>query len=278
VIDVDEQSFQAEVIDRSQSVPVVLDFWAPWCGPCRTLGPTLEKLAKEAQGAWVLAKVNVDNNPRLAQAFGVQGIPAVKAVQAGRLVAEFTGAQPEGQVRTWLKRFVPESAQKAAEDLAALAERDPQAAAQRYRAILAKDAENNEARLALGRILLSNGDAEGGELLRLVPPGSPQYQAAQGWLTLASITSEVDRSSAFELLERVDANPADLEARYELATHQIGGRRYDDAIGNLLEIVARNREFRDDGARKALLALFAALGDQNPLVSAGRRRLANLLF
>jgi putative thioredoxin len=279
VIDVDEQSFQAEVVDRSHDAPVVIDFWAPWCGPCRTLGPVLEKLAGEARGAWVLAKINVDENPRLAQAFGVQGIPAVKAVHQGRLVAEFTGAQPESQVRTWLKRFVPERAEEAPpEDLAALAERDPQAATQRYRAILAKTPDDAAAMLGLGRLLLAAGDGEGAALLKGVPVTAPQYQAAQGWLTLGKLVAEADREAAFELLARVDQDPADLEARYQLAAHQIGGQRNEDAIEHQLEIVARNRELREDGARKALLALFAALGDQHPLVASARRRLANLLF
>ncbi|HEU5085915.1 MAG TPA: tetratricopeptide repeat protein, partial [Roseiflexaceae bacterium] len=243
------------------------------------LGPTLEKLAKEARGAWVLAKVNVDNNPRLAQAFGVQGIPAVKGVANGRLVAEFTGAQPESQVRAWLKRFVPERAEEApAEDLFTLAERDPVAAEARARAILEQDPANDEACVALGQSLVQALNPEGAELLRAVQPASPQYSRAQAWLTLNEMLSEVDSSAAFDLLARVDAQPGDLEARYALAAHQIAGHRYGDAIDNLMAIVARNREFRSDGARKALVALFTGLGDGNALVGPARRQLANLLF
>jgi putative thioredoxin len=278
VIDVDERSFQQEVVERSRSVPVVIDFWAPWCGPCRTLGPTLEKLAGESKGAWVLAKVNVDNNPRLAQAFGVQGIPAVKAVHDGKLVDEFTGALPESQVRTWLKRFVPDSASQQLEDLAALEAHEPLVAEQRYRQMLAKEPTNDDARLGLGRLLVQAGSPEGATLLGGIKLGSPQHAQAQAWLILAALFAEAEASEAFELLGRVDESPSDWDARYLLAAHQIKGGRHADAVDLLLKIVAANRAFRDDGARKALLALFTALGDQHPLVAPGRRQLANLLF
>jgi putative thioredoxin len=278
VIEVDERNFQKEVVERSRSTPVVIDFWAPWCGPCRTLGPTLEKLAAEGKGSWVLAKVNVDNNQRLAQAFGVQGIPAVKAVSDGRLAEEFTGVLPESQVRAWLQRFVPPSVEQAAEDLAALATRDPQIAQQRYRDMLASDPKNDDARLGLGRLLVLAGDPEGQDLLQGIALGTPGYPRAQAWLTLATYLGEADPQSAFELLGRVDEDPADLQARYELAALKLGGRRYDEAIDLLLDIIARNRAFQNDAARKTLIAIFTALGDQEPVVMTGRRRLANLLF
>jgi putative thioredoxin len=281
VIEVDERSFQKEVVERSQTTTVVIDFWAPWCGPCRTLGPMLEKLAGEAKGAWVLAKVNVDNNQRLAQAFGIQGIPAVKAVRDGRLVDEFTGALPESQIRAWLKRVVPTEvgpAAEAAEDLPALEASDPQAAIRHYEKTLKDNPEDDATRLALGRMAYLARDPQAAGILREIKAGSPSYQAAQAWLTLAELTSDLDESDAFELLGRVDSGPADLEARYQLAAHQIAGQRYADAIDQLLEIVARNRGFREDGARKILLAVFAALGDQEALAQAGRKRLANLLF
>jgi putative thioredoxin len=278
VIEVDERNFQQEVLERSRKVPVVVDFWAPWCGPCRTLGPILEKLATEAKGAWVLAKVNVDNNPNLSQAFGVQGIPAVKAVRDGQLIDEFTGALPESQVRTWLKRFVPASAEQAAEDLRALETSNPAVAEQRYRQLLEQDPKRDDVRVALGRVLFATANPESIEWLQSIALGSPAYQEAQAWLTLDEYRNSIGEEDAFDLLHQVDQNPGNLEARYQLAAHHVQGGSYEQAIEQLLAIVGRNRSFRDDAARKIMLAIFIALGNQSPISTAGRKQLANLLF
>ena len=278
VLDVDERSFQKEVLERSQAVPVVVDFWAPWCAPCRTLGPILEKLAAEAQGSWTLVKVNVDENPRLSQMFGVQGIPAVKAVHKGKLVSEFTGAQPESQVRAWLKQFMPEATEPTQIAPAVDELRDPQAAIASYRQLLSQDEKNAEARLGLGRVLAGLGDAEAIVVLREIEPGSALFAQSQAWQLLAELIAEHKQADAFGLLEKVDAEPANSEARYSLAANYIAGRRYEDAIEQLLAIVMRDRSFRDDGARKTLVALFTVLGDQHALVGSARKRLANLLF
>jgi putative thioredoxin len=226
----------------------------------------------------VLAKVNVDNNQRLAQAFGVQGIPAVKAVFDGKLINEFTGVIPESQVRAWLKKFVPASPEQEAADLVSLEASDPQTAEQQYRQLLAKDPTQDDSRLGLGRLLIAAQNPEGIELLRMVAPGTSNYSQAQAWIALAEYMATVNEEGAFDLLAQIDANPADLEARYQLAAHYVKGRTYAQATEQLLEIIARSRSFREDAARKVLVALFNAIEDQNPLVVAGRKRLANLLF
>jgi putative thioredoxin len=277
VFDADERTFQSAVLEHSRTTPVVVDFWAPWCGPCRVLGPTLERLANEAQGAFVLAKVNVDENPRLAQAFRVQGIPAVKAFRDSRVVDEFTGALPETQVRAWLKRFVPAPGDQLVEAAEALEVSDPAEAAARYRVALGDDPENQAALLGLGRVLVAQGQPEGIATLHQIEAGSSVYPQAQAWLTLADFFAENGADSAARLAHQVEANPSDLEARYHLAASLARSRDYQAAIDQLLAIVERNRAFRDDGARKMLLALFSALGD-DPIVAQGRRRLANLLF
>jgi putative thioredoxin len=277
VIEVNERDFQALVLERSRTTPVVVDFWAPWCGPCRTLGPILERLAGEAKGAFVLAKVNVDNNQRLAQTFRVQGIPAVKAFRDGQVVDEFAGAIPESQVRAWLKRLVPAPSDSLVEAAAALEQRDPSEAAARYRVALGEDPNNSAALFGLGRLLVTQGNPEGVEALRQIPIGTPLYPRAQAWLTLADFFEQAGEN-AQTWLDQLGNDPSDLEKRYRLAAQMARGQRYDEAIAQLLAIIERDRAFRNDGARKALLALFEALGGQDPLVVEGRRRLANALF
>jgi putative thioredoxin len=208
----------------------------------------------------------------------VQGIPAVKAFRDGRVVDEFTGALPESQVRAWLKKLVPAPANGALEAALALEERDPAEAAARYRLALGDDPDSVDALIGLGRLLVLQGDREGAEALRQVPSDAPQHAQAQAWLALADFFAQANGQALETLSSQVAANPNDLEARYQLAARLAGQRQYGEAIDQLLAIVERSRSFRDDGARKILLAMFAALGDQNSLVVDGRRKLANALF
>jgi putative thioredoxin len=278
VIEVNERTFKEAVLERSRKVPVVVDFWAPWCGPCRALGPTLERLAAEAKGAFVLAKINVDENQRLSAAYQVQGIPAVKAFRDGQVVDEFTGALPESKVRAWLKRLVPSETDQIAAAAAELEASDPEAAAARYRVVLGSDPSNTAALFGLGRLLAGQGNPEGVAVLHEIQPGTPLYPQAQAWITLADLLTNADGAAQPELEQQIAATPNDLEARYRLAVQQVRDQRYDEAVAQLLELIGRARSFRDDAARRALLALFEALGPQNPVVAQGRRKLANLLF
>lgn len=278
VIEVNESSFGQDVLVQSQEVPVVVDFWAPWCGPCRTLGPLLERLATEARGAFILAKVNVDNNQRLAASYQVQGIPAVKAFRDGRVVDEFSGALPESQVRAWLQRVVPAPADKLAEKASALEQANPQQAQVLYRQALDIDARHPASLFGLGRMLVSAGDPAGVELLAQIPAGTPVYPRAQALIGLAGFLAGAANSDPAVLSQRIDRNGNDLEARYHLAAHLVGEKEYAQAMDQLLAIVMRNRAFEDDGARRVLLALFDTLGDDHALVATYRRKLANALF
>lgn len=277
VIDVDERSFESAVLARSREVPVIVDFWAPWCGPCRTLGPILERLAHESNGAFVLTKVNVDENQRLATVFQVQSIPAVKAFRDGKLVDEFMGALPESQIRMWLKRLVSSEGDELVQAAAALEDTKPQEAIARYRLALGSDPSNTAALFGLGRLLTLEGDPEGAKVLAEIPAGTPFSSRAQALLELGAFFSEAKENKA-ALEARVAANTNDWEARYQLAATEARSNNYTAAFDHLLTIVGRNRAFLNDGARKAMLGLFALLGEENPLIPEYRRKLSAVLF
>lgn len=277
VIDVNERNFEQEVLRRSYEVPVVVDFWAPWCGPCRQLGPVLERLAQAGAGSWVLAKLNTDENQRLAQAFRIQGIPAVKAFRDGKVVDEFTGALPESQVRSWLNRIVPSEGDLLVGAAELLEASNPEEAIARYQLALGSDPQNANALFGLGRLLITLGRDEGQQVLREVPGSSPLFGRAQALLGLSDFFKQAADANEHELLERA-AQPSDYAARYQLAAVFARTQRYEDALKQLLAIVQRNRAFGDDAARKTILGLFALLGNEHPLVASYQRKLASALF
>jgi putative thioredoxin len=277
VIDVNERDFAAAVVQRSADAPVVVDFWAPWCGPCRVLGPVLERLAKEAGGAWTLAKINVDQNQRIAAQFGVQGIPAVKAFRDGKVVAEFTGALPESQVRAWLKQVVPSEIDQLLAKARQQERDDPAAAAATYRRIMSQDPSSAGALLGLGRVLLLLGDPEAEATLRQIKPGTKEHTAAQSLLDLAPLLAS-GVGDLDGVRDRVAADPNDVAARWNLAALLARRQQWEDALRHLLVIVERNRAWGDDAARRAMLAIFALLGEEHPLVARYRRQLASAVF
>ena len=277
-IDVSTDTFEREVIEASRQAPVLVDFWAPWCGPCRVLKPVLEKLAAEYQGKFRLAKVNSDENPELSAQYGVRSIPSVKAFVDGKLADEFLGARPESAVREFIEGLLPSPAdllRKDAMDAAAREDSD------RALTLLAQAAEldpmNDAVHADTAEILLARGRIAEAKAAagRLSPLASQdrrigtllaQLQFADG--------ANVDPSA---LEARIAGNPNDLEARLQLAKALVTQRRYEPALEQLLEIIRRDRKWNDEAGRKTMLSVFDVLGGQGELVSKYRRQLAAAL-
>ncbi len=274
VKDVDTAAFQRDVIDRSKEVPVVVDFWAAWCGPCKVLGPLLEKLAGEFAGGFELAKVDVDSNQELAGQFGVQGIPTVVGFKDGAPVGQFTGALPEHSVLQWLRQIVPSEADMlaaAAGDL--LDEGEASAAERSYREALTIDPHHVDAAVGLASLLI---DAEKNqEALDLLGPVPPTQEVER--LQAAARMGTVDTNAIPDLEARLVTDPDDTAARIELGRALAATHQFEPALQHLLEAVSRGGETRDE-ARRAMLDVFEVLGSDHDLTITYRRRLASALF
>ena len=278
-IDVNEENFEAAVLERSSEVPVLVDFWAEWCGPCKALGPVLEKLADEYAGGFVLAKLNVDENPNLAGMFGIQGIPAVKLFRDGDLASEFTGALPEPTLREFLTKFLPSASDKEAQAALAL-EADGKLAEAKaaYEAILAGAANHGQALLGMARLAMNGGDNGAAlEYLERISIIADERKEADRMVAKINLQAGGAQNEA-ALRQMIAADPKNLEARFDLAQALAGVEKYDEALDEFLHVIKADRKFKDDGARKAMVQIFEVLGGEDPLTDKYRSELAAVLF
>jgi len=281
-----DQSFMADVIETSQETPVVVDFWAPWCGPCKQLMPVLERVVKDAKGCVKMVKINIDENPGVAGQLGVRSIPAVYAFKDGKPVDGFQGGQPESELKKFVGRLtgesdpIAEAATLAARAKDSLAAGDPGGAAQDYAQALSLNPESAEAMAGLIRLYIDGGNEDAAADLFASAPESmldhPEIIAVRSQLTLTEQAVEPDEAA--ELVAAVNANPNDLDARLTLAKALAASGRNGEAVEHLLYSIRKNRAHNNEAARLFLLTIFEAEGPTSDVSIEGRRTLSSILF
>ena len=287
MVEIDEIEFEREVLAAPAEVAVLVDFWAPWCGPCRALGPLLERLEESYGGRFKLVKINSDANPELSAYYGVRSIPYVIAFLGGKPVDSFVGALPEGQVRAFLERVMPGPAElERLKALRLIEQGRVEDAATALRTAIALDPTRDGARLDLVELLIGRVPppldparlAEAESLLAAVRSNTrsePRWRALD--MRVSSLRSAASLPSSETLRERVAADPGDVNARFELAQQYVAQRQLKPALEQLLEIIARDRKAADGEPRRMMLAIFELLADQPQLVSDYRRKLSALI-
>jgi putative thioredoxin len=285
VKDATTQTFIKDVIEESKRQPVLVDFWAPWCGPCKQLTPIIEKVVKAAKGKVKLVKMNIDEHPAIPGQLGIQSIPAVIAFVNGQPADGFLGALPESQVVAFLERVTKQRIGGEEKDLlkaadAALAEGDAAGAAEMYADLLAKDGANVAALAGLARAYVETGALDQAKQTLAMVPEAKRNEASVAAARAALELAEQARSVGplADLEQKVAANPLDYQARFDLALALNAKGRRQDAVDHLIEIVRRDRKWNDDGARKQLVQFFEAWGPTDEATVDGRKRLSSILF
>jgi len=281
IIDVTEENFESVVLDAPEDVTVLVDFWAPWCAPCRMMEPIFEKLASSYNGRLRIAKINTDENPILGGHFGIQGIPAVKIFRSGELVSEFTGALPEAQLCQILDRFVAsETDDIASQGQKWLAEGQIAKAKHCFENAFTIDPDNLGAKLGLAQIALHESDlAKAEQLASSIEAHEKEYDAAQGILNrLGFMKACQEWGGKYACAERIDKNPDDLDARFALASCLAAEGRYQEALEEFLTIVKKNKTYKEGAVKFAMVKVFSIIGQRSPLADEYRDKLEWILY
>lgn len=281
IVDVTPEDFPEKVLEASQEKPVLVDFWASWCRPCLMLAPILEKLAREFEGAFILARLNTEEAPELAAQYRIQSIPNVKLFRDGQPVDEFVGVVPEEEIRTFLRRHCPTEADRlAAAGEGKLGENLTEEARRLFQQALDADPDHDGALLGLAKLALNDGEIEEAEeLARKISPFSPRVEETEPILSciqFARLCREFGGSGAVG--GHQGQSSGDAESLYRLACCQAANGEYGESLENFLQVVKKDRKLRDDGARKAMLEVFKIVGVRSPLADEYRNRLAKVLF
>lgn len=267
----DTQNFEQDVIQQSYTIPVLVDFWAAWCAPCRMLGPVLERLAERHAGKWVLVKLNTEQYPQIAAEYGIQGIPAVKLFVDGKVTGEFTGAMPEEMIVQWLAKVMPSKHHgqiKHAQEL--LAEGQTRRAQKVLTKVLDAEPENHQAMILLASTYLFSDHRQAVEMIQPIHEGSEYADLAEAIRTLGRL---------FQLREQPSTLPEHrVKAQYIEAIEQLHAQNIEDALENFIEVLQQSRQYDDDGARKACVAIFKFLGDTHEITQKHRRAFSSALY
>jgi putative thioredoxin len=277
VFEATDANFAADVLEKSHQVPVVVDFWAPWCGPCRTLAPILERLVDAKAGEVVLAKVNVDENPVLAEQFRIEGIPAVMAIRNGRLVDQFSGALPEAMIEEFLNRLVPSAGDRAVTQAAELEQSKPNEATKIYSDVLEKEPKNIAALLGLARMRLAAGDASGAmTLLDKVSPGGDDGAEADRIRAIIELASL--KGDDHELQRRLKADPENANLWFESGKTLAGSGRYAEALAALYAAAERDRPLARGAVKDLMVKIFQVIGQRSEMAEEYRDKLRRVMY